>query len=59
MTAVKRHSSHPDICAAVPVSAGSGSVSVGFGSPGTFPCFAGFPSWPPQSPAGTSGPNWK
>ena len=43
-------------CATVLVSVGSGSVSAGFWPPETFPCSAGFLSWPPPAPAETSGP---
>lgn len=39
------------------MSAGSGSVSAGFGPPGTCPCSVGFPSGPPPTPAGTSEPD--
>lgn len=39
--------------------AGSGSVSAGFGPPGTFPWPAGFLSGPPPALAGTFGPDWE
>lgn len=50
--------SEPD-WAAVPGSAGSAVVPVGFGYPVIVPCSADFLSGPPPAPAGPSGPDGK